>query len=226
MPSYTRGKKKENMAFVPANSVILYGFKVKDFASVSGISSSDLTTQLGHLTAAAAAVLSGKIMVVGANSPKPPRVSKKIPNAAAGTQRSVSTFCSVTTLSAALGAGWTLAKQKRSTLLRAASAGRNSLTAIATLSNGALYAFPLNTADFNTYGAKLGLESAATITTETEKAKLISGSRLPRPGRATLELEDGSDFTSFFSTGTDIGSQGFSQIDEEIVLTQSAPSNP
>lgn len=223
MPSYTRGKKRENFTFVAVNNTILYGFKTKDISAIAGVSSADLVTQLGHMTATEAANAgAARIMVVGANAPKPPRVSKKISNAAVGTQQSVSTFCSVITLSAALGAGWNLVKTGRGVILRAASAGKGTVTAVAKLSNGASYAFPMNKADFDAYGAQLGLESAATVTTPDEKAKLVSGSNNPRPGRAALELADGSIFSSFFSSATDLGTSGFSQLTQEVVLVQAA----
>lgn len=219
MPPYTRNVKRDKLVFVPVNAKILFGFKTKDFASLGGISSSDITA-LGHLTAESASTQSGKILVIGASAPTPPRVTKRLENAAAGNQRSASTFCSSTSLASALNAGWTLSKQGRGVLLKAASASRGTLTAIATLSNGAKYAFPMNAADFNQYGAALGLESSAAITTDTERNALVRGSRVPYPGKASIELGDGGTFTSFFSTSKagDLGEAGFNQLTEEVVL--------
>lgn len=220
MPSYTRGKKREALTFVAVNTKILYGFKTKDLASIGGVSSSDLTA-LGHLTATAANAQSGKILVVGAGAPKPPRVTKKLPNAAAGTQGSVSTFCANSALSTALAAGWSLAKQGRGVMLKAASSSRATLTVIATLSNGAKYAFPMNKADFDQYGSQLGLESSAAITTTAEKDSLVRGSTVPRPGKASIELADGSVFSTFFSTTANLATVGFSELSEEVVLNTS-----
>lgn len=209
------------MVFVYANERILWGYKTKDLASLSGISTADLTDQLGHIKQEAAQDLVGAILVIGANAPKPPRVTKRLTGTTTG-QRSVSTYCSVRTLSKALQNGWTMSKAGRGVTVRAASGNRPSQTAIAELSDGTLYAFPMNSADFKAYGAGLGLRDAATITSDAERARLVSGSRLPRPGRAGLELSDGSNFSSFYSSNTNLGTGGFSQIDDEVVLN---PSN-
>ncbi len=219
MPSYTRNVKRDQLVFVPANSKILYGFKTKDLTAIGGISASDISA-LGHLTSAAASTQTGKILVVGCNAPKPPRVSKKISTAAAGTQQTVSTFCGVTNLATALGAGWNLAKQGKGVLLKAASATRGSLTVIAELSNGALYCFPMNKTDFDTHGASLGLKSSAEITTTAERDSLVRGSRVPKPGKASIELTGGGVFSSYFSTSKegDLGQAGFNQLTEETIL--------
>jgi hypothetical protein len=57
---------------------------------------------------------------------------------------------------------------------------------------GIYYAFPMNSADFSTYGSDLGLESAASITTDAEISRVVTGSSIPRPGRANKELTNGS----------------------------------
>jgi hypothetical protein len=218
MPIYTRGKKRDNMVFVHANPVILWGYKTKDLAALSGISATDLATQLGHIKSETAQGLVGAILVVGANAPKPPRVTKKLTAGTTSSQRSVSTYCSTTTLSIALQNGWTMSKGNRGVILRAASLNRPSQTAVAKLSDGTLYAFPMNSADFKAYGTRLGLQDATTLKSDQERNSLVSGCRLPRPGKASLELSDGSTFSSFFSSNHDIGANGFSQMTSEIVL--------
>ncbi|WP_414587410.1 hypothetical protein [Scytonema sp. PCC 10023] len=223
MAGYTRNVKRDNLVFVPVNTKILYGFKTKDLTSISGVSAADIAP-LGHLTVAAASAQVGKIMVVGANAPKPPRVTKRISTAAAGTQRSVSTFCATPSLARALSAGWNLSKQGGAVLVRPASASRGSLTAIVTLSNGARYCFSMNRTDFDAYGAALGLESAVTINTQAERDSLVRGSRIPRPGRASFETTGGGTFSSFFSTNKtgSLGESGFNQTTEEVVLNGAA----
>ena len=223
MPSYTRNVKRDILVFVRANTKILFGFKTKDLAAIGGVSTADITA-LGHISGTAATAQAGKILVVGASAPKPPRVTKRRENAAAGTQKSVSTYCDALGLSNALAAGWTLSKQGRGVMLKAASASRGTLTAIATLSNGAKYAFPMNKADFDQYGSALGLESSAIITTETERDSLVRGSRIPFPGRASIELASGATFSTFFASSNagGLAGAGFSQLTEQVILATAA----
>jgi hypothetical protein len=217
MPSYTRNKKRENMVFVAVNPVIRFGWKSKDLASISGISQSDLTNDLGH-TAQSSITGSGLILVVGAQAPKPARVTKKLSNASVLQQQSVSTFCAHDKLATALGKGWNLSQNRRSVTLRASNASRGSLTAIATLSDGTFYCFPMNKADFEAYSAELGLDKSTKITNENERNKLVSGSSKPRPGRASKRLDDGSSFSSFYSTGTDVAAADYDILSEEVIL--------
>ncbi|MBG1267745.1 hypothetical protein [Nostoc sp. WHI] len=81
----------------------------------------------------------------------------------------------------------------------------------------------MNRADFEAFGAQLGLESSAKIT-DTEKDKLVSGCSKPRPGRASKQLSDGSNFSSFFSTAKmgEVTTAGYDILDEEIVLKVSS----
>lgn len=191
MPSYTRGQRRDQLTYVKANPVLYYGFKTKDFSSLSGVSGADLTA-LGHITAPAA----GTLLVIGANAPKPPRVSKRISTSGSG-QSTVSTFCGYDKVAAALAAGWSFQKAGRSVPLR--SSGR-SVTAVVEISaNGPLYCFPMNAGDFQTYGADLGLQSAASITSDAELNRLVVGSSLPKPGKATKSLLNGSTFSSFYA---------------------------
>jgi hypothetical protein len=199
MPPYTRGKVRDKLTYVLATNSCYFIFKAKDISALSGISANDLTA-LGHKTAEAVATDTTKIRVVGASAPQPPRATKKLSNAAVGTQQSVSTFCSYVNLAQAQAAGWKISKPRRSVLLRAASALSASQTAIAVLSDGSGYCFPMNKADFDSYGATLGLKSAATENTAAELAKLVSGSSIPRPGRASIKLAGGASFSSFYST--------------------------
>jgi hypothetical protein len=75
------------------------------------------------------------------------------------------------------------------------------VTAIAELSSGALYAFPLNRVDFDRVSTVLGLQSAAQITTVTERNSLVTGSRT-KPGRCSIE-DSGGVFATFYSTAAE-----------------------
>lgn len=219
MPSYTRNKKRDVRTFVAVNSSVFYGFNTKDLASIAGISTADLTTKLGHVFSDNSTALTGKILILGAQAPKPPRVSKKIPTAAVGTQQTVSTFCDKTKLGTAVSDKWNIIHRGRTVTARPASPRSGSQTAIAQLSDGSYYCFSMNKEDFTAYATALGLESAASITSQAERDKLISGTSYPRPGRAQIKLESGGSFQSFFSTAKapDLGAAGFDVIEEEAV---------
>ncbi|AFY43664.1 hypothetical protein [Nostoc sp. PCC 7107] len=225
MPSFTRGKKREDLVYVLVNQSMYYGWKRKDIAALGGISEADLTN-IGHLKAEGATLTAGNVIVIGAKSPQPARVTRKISNATVGQQQSVSTFCAYDKLAAALGAKWNASTSRRAVTLRAPVATRGSLTAIATLGDGSKYCFPMNKADFENYGAELGLTNATTINTDLERNKLVSGSTRPYPGRASKLLEDGSTFSSFFSTAGQGAAltAGYAILSEEVIISNAAPS--
>ncbi|MBD2491135.1 hypothetical protein [Aulosira sp. FACHB-615] len=222
MPSYTRGKKRPNLVFVVINNSMFFGFKPKDLTSLPGITTADVTA-LGHVQPNA--VAAGKLKIIGAKAPNPPRVLKKT-GAPTGQQQSVSTFCGYNNIGLAQAAGWTLSKSRTGVSLRAPNSPRQSLTAIAELSDGTLYCFPMNKADFESYGAALGLKNSTNITTDTERSKLVSGASIPYPGRAAILLPSGSTFSSFFSTGSQgsASEAGYDILSEEKILA-SAPAN-
>lgn len=198
MPAYTRGRLRDVATFVPLNTVFHYGWKATDLDSALGISAVDLNVELGHMTATAAAAVVGAILVTGANSPKPHRVKKNLPTAALNAAGSVSTFVAYNSLAAATTAGWTMAQRGHGVRLTASTAPVRRITAIATLSNGVNYAFPMDKADFGTFGADLGLKAAETMNTTTERARLVTGART-KPGRCSKAVGSGS-FSSFYST--------------------------
>lgn len=205
MSNLTRGKKRNKMIAVKVvkNQNTYYQFQTKDLAAVAGVSASDLA-QLGHINVgdagAQASIPSGSLIFYKANAPKPPRVTKKIStnNQSTG-QQSVGTFCAVDVLQSALGSGWSLSKPGRGVSL--SNTGR-TVTALAELSNGTLYAFPMAAADFASFGEELGLKNSTSINTDGERAKVVRASTLPRPGKASKVLSDGSTFSSFYSTNT------------------------
>jgi hypothetical protein len=223
MPSYTRGLKRENLVFVLVNDLMYFGFKPKDIAALPGVSAGDVTA-LGHV--APNAVPAGKVRVIGANAPKPPRATKRT-GGAVGTQQTISTYCGYNNIGQAQTAGWSLTKSRSGVMLRSPNSPRPSQTAIAELSDGSLYCFPMNKADFQSYGAELGLKDSTIITSNTERNKLVSGSSLPRPGRATKLLSSGASFSSFFSSENmdSLMQAGYDIISEEKILV-GAPSNP
>lgn len=223
MPGYTRNKKRDNLVYVPINTSLYYGFNTKDLATIAGISSADLTETLGHIPGSTAATATGKILVLGANAPKPPRVTKRLSTASAGTQQSVSTFCAKANLSLALADKWNVSDRGASVTLRPANASSGSQTAVAVLSDGTRYAFPMNSEDFTTYASALGLQSASQIT-GTERDKVVSGTSRPRPGRARIKLSAGGTFQSFFSSDSAdaAATAGFDIIEEEIVISPAA----
>jgi hypothetical protein len=178
-----------------------YQFQTKNLAAVAGVSAGNLS-ELGHIDLSDAGNLAsipqGSVIFYKANAPKPPRVTKKIStnNESIG-QQSVGTFCAVDVLTSALGAGWRLSKPARGVSL---SNTIRTVTALAELSNGILYAFPLAKTDFDSFGGELGLKSSESVNTAAERAKIVRASTLPKPGRASKVLSDGSTFSSFYST--------------------------
>lgn len=217
MPSYTRGKKRPNLVFVLINDFLYFGFKSKDLTTITGVSTSDISA-LGHIPEGS--TFGGKIKIIGANAPTPPKVSKKIPNATVEQQKTVSTYCDYSSLDDAQVLGWNLIKTKQSVNLRSLNVNRSSLTAIAELGDGSFYCFPMNRDDFESYGADLGLQSATGITTESERKRLVSGCSIPYPGKASKLLAGKSTFSSFFATSKadDLLSLGYSIESEEIII--------
>lgn len=218
MPSYTRGKKRDNLIFVAVSEMVYFGFKSKDFSAMAGISASDLTL-IGHTPLSSAT----GFKIIGARAPQPPRVKRPIPNAGIGQQRSINTYCAFDKLGDAIGAGWTVTKRKRPIAVKAPSTSRGTMTAIATLSDLSGYCFALNKADFDEYGSELGLKSTLSITNQLERDRLVSGSSIPYPGRAVKSLAGGNSFSTFFSTSTDVLAAGYAILSNEKVLLDGAP---
>lgn len=217
MSSYTRGRKRDVLTFVNINATLLYGWNAPDLAAAAGVSSADLNTQLGHLGATAAAAIATGIMVMGANAPKPARAVKKVAGAPTSSAGSISTYIAFDKRAAAATAGWSVRGSQRGVRLSAPVAGKRSQTAVAELSNGLLYAFPMNQEDFALVGSTLGLQAAAQISA-VEATKLATGMKQTRPGRASLE-DSGGILTAFFSTSARDAAvaAGFSVVSEEVI---------
>lgn len=225
MAASQRGQARNEITFVRINDILLYGWKTKDLSAISGVSASDLANQLGHLTAANAAAIANRIMVTGANSPKPARVTRRNPGAATSQQGSVSTFVAFDKMAAANAGGWSGAKRGRGVNLRANVPGVRTVTAVAELSNGLLYAYPLNKDDYDLVGDSLGLQSAAQISS-LEAKKLATGCRT-KPGTAAI-ADNGGALSTFFSTDARDSAMtaGFSILQDEFIeyTAASAPN--
>lgn len=209
MSAITRGEKRENLTFVKvgnATSTVYYGWDAKDLTTETNVSTADLAA-LGHVTIDSLA--DSDLYFLRAQSPKPGRAKKTI-NKAPGVndKATISTFYGAGSVKDLLRAGWKVEKRPRSVSL---ANNTRYVTAIAKLSNGILYCFPMNRADFEAYGEALGLQAPTSITTDAERLRLVQSSGFPRPGKAGKELVGGADFSSFFSTDkeSDLRTAGF-----------------
>lgn len=194
MPSYTRGQRRDKFVFVKVStsSNLYYGFKTKDFGAIAGVSAADITA-LGHLEASA--LPASRITIVGANSPKPPRVKKITNNAPSATQQgSVSTYCAISSLATATAAGWQMVDGGRGVKV---TNNTRTVTVGAKIEGGGYYLFPMNASDVTTYAAALGLETAPNISA-TERAQAFSGSSYPKPDIVSITTANGN-FSSFCS---------------------------
>ena len=215
MPGYTSGVRRDETLYVQvfAGQPVYYGFVTKDFQALNGFSALD-TVALGHLQPNA--LPSGSLRFLRAQAPKPPRARKVInPNAGADVQQSISTFVGVENQLSAEAQQWKITKRGRGVSL---GQGR-SVSAIAEVSTGAYYVFPLNRTDYNNYRTVLGLVDPGTLNTDVERSKLVRGSSRPRPGRASIARQGGGTFTSFFSTSQtgDLLAAQWSILDQEYV---------
>lgn len=210
MPAYTRGVPRDVLTFVKVNSLFMYGWRAPDLASKLGISEADLANELGHMTVQQASQVAGALLVTGANSPKPMRVVKRDKAAPVTQAASTSTFMSFDKTVTATNAGWVISSYGRGVGLVPEASGNRSLTAVIELSNGALYCFSMNLGDFTLVKTALGLENAASITSATERSKLVTGSRT-KPGRCEKSLGDGN-FSGFYAPAAeeDAIADGFS----------------
>lgn len=213
MPSYTRGKYREILTYVllyntPVN--VYYNWSAKDIAALAGVSKSDLTSALGHLST----VANSSLVIVGASSPKPPTVRKILNrNPTASQQGSVSTFCANGSLNTALSAGWKLSGRGR---ISSIQNNARTVTALAGVSNGAIYASPMNATDYNSYKTELGLIDPSTINTANERNVIVRGASRPRAAHATKTLSDGSTASGYYSPDAPILENGWTPDSPEI----------
>lgn len=218
MPAYTRGRLRDNATFVALNTVFHYGWKAPDLDAAVGISAVDLSTELGHMTTTEAAAAVGAILVTGANSPKPHRVKKTLSSAPLNAAGSVSTFVAYNKMAAATAGGWTMAKRGHGVRLTASTAPVRRVTAVATLSNGLNYCFPMDKSDFGTFGSDLGLKAAETMNTSAERMRLATGCTT-KPGKCSKSVAGGT-FSSFYTTESmdTIVGLGYNIDTEEVIV--------
>lgn len=217
MPAYLRGQPRDQTTAVKVgdpNRNVYYVFKAKDIAALENVSNADLQA-LGHQELST--IGESALIIIGANAPKPGRARKVIRrNPGVSQQGSVSTFYAAGRELQVRAAGWDLTSSPKSVNLRQ---NNRTVTAIAQLENGLLYAFPLNRSDFNTYGSILGLQTPQSINTDAERALLITGTTRPRPAIAARELDNGSTFSTFVSHDNigSMTSQGFYQVEGAVL---------
>lgn len=215
MPEYTRGRRRDTYTLVRLtnNPSTFYAFYRKDYSGIQGIANNSFAP-LGHTTNVS--VPPGSYIFLRAQAPKPARV-KRFLNRDAGPneQIAISTFCSPLSINSAQNAGWRLTKPPRSVVLRNA----RSVTAIAELSTGALYCFPLNSTDYDAWRVELGLTNFSGINSATERALLVSGSSIPRPGKVERPNGRGGKQTTFVATGSEDAAEraGWTVVTREFV---------
>lgn len=226
MPAHIRGTRRELLRFVLINPVFCYGWKTIDLAAIAGVSAADIAA-LGHMDSTAANAVANRVMVVGANSPKPGRVTRKFPGAVTTQRGSVSTFVGFNAQVAAVGAGWTLAGFPKGVRLTAPGPSRRSITAVAELSDGTRYAFPLNQADFELVRVPLGLQNSTEITTAVERQRLATGMSSTKPGLASNE-DSGGSLSTFYATASEetAAAAGFTIKTRERIAFPLAPIGP
>jgi hypothetical protein len=214
MPVYTRGRLRDKPTFVllfnaPIN--IYYNWNAKNIAGLAGVTTDEVTTKLGHLYS----VADSTIVIVGASSPKPPKVKKILNrNPTAEQQGSVSTFAARGSLNSAITGGWRLVNGGRTTSFRNDA---RSVTALAGISNGAVYASPMNAADYASYKDHLGLIDPASITTPGERNVIVRGASRPKAAHAFKVLADGSTVNGYYSPDAPIFVNGWTPDSPEII---------
>lgn len=200
MPASTRGRKREELVYVAASELVMYGFKTFDISSVPGITAANIGA-LGHVKAEGMTADATKVYVLRANAPKPPRVSKKTSTTTTGTGTgttgtvplTVSTFCGYNKIADAMAAKWTLAKKGRGITFRGEGSATRQRTVAIPIGNG-FYCFSCDRGTFSNYGATLGLKGTLT---EAEAKKAFMGASAPKPGTAKAVVA-GSSVTSMY----------------------------
>jgi hypothetical protein len=188
-----KGVPKEVLWGVKVNSKIIYAWKGKadPAKGITGISDTDVISQLGLINLTESGVPSGFIAIMGANSPKPPRLTFHSGG------RSVTMFCSHDKYRAALRLGWTVAKRGRTRGL-----GDSETQFVATVEIWGLHYCWNAYNDIMSVGsggaedpgmAQLcGIKDAADVlTTDTELDLVIFGTSRPRPAEAIFSILGG-----------------------------------
>lgn len=204
MPASTRGKPRDRLCMLRMNSAgVYFGFKTREFTG-TGVSDGDLNAQLGWILPPSGIpefLDPNSLLILRANAPKPPKVSKKLNPAATGTTGtiplSLTLFCSPEKLGTATAAGWALAKRARGVKFVSENASARQMTAFvkvpATAGTGDYYyGFSCDKSTFSNYGALLGLKSPAQLSATERESRCFVGASSPKPKRASLKLANGS----------------------------------
>lgn len=199
-----RGSRTIGFACVLIKPNFYYGFPHLDTSKL-GVSAGELSdlgwTLLNEENRTQILQSSSSLLVLGATSPKPPRVKK---TSSSLFQKTVSLFCGYDKLPSLLNKGWLLSSRGKSmiTLLLENGAGRK-MTALIPFSNfkiatgesnvyyQGLYAFPVDKGTFSLFGSELGLISSTALS-EADLNRAYIGADYPKPGRATKRTEGGS----------------------------------
>lgn len=223
MSAATRGRLRDQQTFVAVNAILHFGWNAPDLAAAVGITSAELKTQLGHMTASEALAVSGAILVTGANAPKPARVTKTDKTAPATQVGSTSSFVAYNKVAAAAAGGWKRTKRPRSVTITAPGTGRRTFTGIVTLSNGLHYAQPVASSDATEeVRTALGIQIASQISS-TELAKVARGCT-SKP--AKVRLANGA-VLPVSHDKIDSIPEGASLIEQEFAeFTSAPPANP
>lgn len=214
MPTYLQNQPRNLLRFVKVrkNRLLFYGWKTKDLVTALGISAGDVTA-LGQKTAVAVEAVSGAIGIIGANRPKPARVTKRInDNPAAADQGSASSFVDADFYAQALAAGWNIGKAKGISLTQNA----RTTTVGALVEGGGYYLFPLNTTDALAYAEPLGLFLPEQMS-ESDRAISFTGSSKPRPPRVKKGSTGASTFCSYDAMDT-AKAAGWTVLDEGVQM--------
>jgi hypothetical protein len=196
MPQYLRGQERDVLSFVRlrTNALLFYGWKAKDMSLLTGVTEGDLIA-LGHTTAGNLVNIPGAFGIIGANSPKPARATKRlIKNPTSQQQGSASTFVAGTSISTAVEAGWNVARGRS---VRFSQTARFT-TLAASLSGGGYYCFPVNTDEVAVFTAELGLITPDLMST-AERAMAFTATSNPRPPEVSKTNPDGSTTSTFCS---------------------------
>lgn len=222
MAVYQQGITRDKIYFCPINSQAFKRYKTKDYVALPGVSTTEfniaaLGLQLETPT--------NKLILVGAQSPNPPRVSRPIRNTAdldATTQDRISTYCSYLLVSALTKPGvWTIVEGGTSVSLRSDSASISAIVEVKNIGNLTYsVVVPMNQVTFTNVANTLGLKHPNTITTQIERERLVFRSNNPKPGKASkYEIKNGKKVlrSSVCSDGIDF-TNGWQRVKNSIAL--------
>ena len=180
---------------------LYYGFKSREFSG-TGISDGDLNAQLGWIippSTIPSFLDPNALLIIGANAPKPPRMSKKTTATGDATgliPKSLTLFCSPEKMATARAAGWNLAKKGIGVKFVGQNSDSRQMTCFVkvpatTGTADFFYGFSCDKSTFVNYGAILGLQSPQQLTAEQREKRCFIGASSPKPKRASLKTANG-----------------------------------